>query len=202
MTGIHSQKKDESPRAPSDLAEQSLRRNPFAYGAMRAIKPRLNDIRVGTKKVELLQITQEQGSMEQNLPPTKLEYYDNMSKLQSTSTVLSSFRGEDGRDAVILDSTIFHPQGGGQPADTGFICTSNLKFLVQDVRSRDRIVFHYGVFDNSGDMELNCMLEKGVEVSLSVDEPRRMLNTRYKALSSKSFFILRIIFGWNVVTCE
>ena len=26
---------------------------------------------------------------------------------------------EDGRYAVILDKTLFHPQGGGQPGDTG-----------------------------------------------------------------------------------
>nr|GMD63036.1 putative alanyl-tRNA editing protein alaX [Ipomoea batatas] len=69
--------------------------------------------------------------MEQNLPPTKLEYYDNMSKLHSTATLLSSFR-----------------------------------------------VFHYGFFENSGDGVSNLKLEKGAEVSLSVDEQRRMLNTR------------------------
>ena len=49
---------------------------------------------------------------------------------------------EDGRQAVILDSTIFHPQGGGQPADTGFITSpsSDLKFMVEDVRLKDGLV--------------------------------------------------------------
>ncbi|XP_019184096.1 PREDICTED: uncharacterized protein LOC109178995 isoform X2 [Ipomoea nil] len=70
--------------------------------------------------------------MEQNLPPaTKLEYFDNMSKLHTTATLLSSFR-----------------------------------------------VFHFGFFENSGDGVSNLKLEKGAEVSLSVDEQRRMLNTR------------------------
>jgi len=44
---------------------------------------------------------------------------------------------------LILDSTIFHPQGGGQPADTGVItiaADSSFKFIVQDVRSKDGIV--------------------------------------------------------------
>ena len=39
-----------------------------------------------------------------------------------------------------MDSTIFHPQGGGQPADTGFIFNSDFKFSVQYVRSQDKIV--------------------------------------------------------------
>jgi Ser-tRNA(Ala) deacylase AlaX len=38
---------------------------------------------------------------------------------------------------------VFHPQGGGQPSDTGLIVFSgsDLKFSVQDVRSKDGIVY-------------------------------------------------------------
>lgn len=98
-------------------------------------------------------------------PPTKLEYHEDMFKLQSQATFLSLFKvrspfstsspsslytmlnlymnqGEDGRIALILDSTVFHPQGGGQPSDTGLIefAGSDFKFSVQDVRSKDGIV--------------------------------------------------------------
>jgi hypothetical protein len=47
---------------------------------------------------------------------------------------------------VILDATIFHPQGGGQPADTGFIVPTGdnadgeIRFVVEDVRSKDGVV--------------------------------------------------------------
>ena len=46
---------------------------------------------------------------------------------------------------MVLDSTIFYPQGGGQPADTGCITAdgSNFKFIVQDVRSKDQIVISF-----------------------------------------------------------
>jgi len=51
-------------------------------------------------------------------------------------------KGDDGRHVLILDRTIFYPQGGGQPADTGFVLIHGLenKFLVSDVRSKDGIV--------------------------------------------------------------
>lgn len=111
--------------------------------------------------------------------PTKLDYYDNMLKLQSISKLVSYFKGDDGRRALILESTIFHPQGGGQPSDTGFIIVadSDFKFIVQDVRSKNGIVLHYGVVENSG-AEFEMELEKGKEVRLWVDESRRKLNSR------------------------
>ncbi|KAK0606845.1 hypothetical protein LWI29_005133 [Acer saccharum] len=111
--------------------------------------------------------------------PTKLDYYDNMFKLESKATLISYFKADDGRQALILDSTIFHPQGGGQPSDTGFVTVvdCDVKFAVQDVRSRDGIVFHYGVVESSGgDFEKG--FEKGKEVILYVDESRRKLNSR------------------------
>lgn len=113
------------------------------------------------------------------ISPTKLDYYDDMSKLESNATLLSLVKGEDGRTALVLDRTVFHPQGGGQPADTGFIAVadSDLKFVVQDVRSKDGVVFHYGLVENSGE-EWESKFEKGKEVFLQVDESRRKLNSR------------------------
>ncbi|XP_031400043.1 uncharacterized protein LOC116210319 [Punica granatum] len=111
--------------------------------------------------------------------PTKLEYYTDMLKLRSSATVLSFFKVDDRRQALVLDSTVFHPQGGGQPADTGVIAVgdSELKFVVEDVRLKDGIVFHYGFVDSSAAVS-ESEFEKGKEVVLSVDEPRRKLNSR------------------------
>ncbi|PON80350.1 Alanine-tRNA ligase, archaea [Parasponia andersonii] len=111
--------------------------------------------------------------------PTKLDYYENMLNLHSEASILSHSKGDDGRHALILDRTVFHPQGGGQPADTGFITVddSDFKFVVQDVRSKDGIVFHYGFIENSSE-ESESKLEKGKKVVLYVDESRRKLNSR------------------------
>ncbi|GJW62562.1 alanine--tRNA ligase [Tanacetum coccineum] len=92
--------------------------------------------------------------------------------------VIWKFRnqGDDGRHVLVLDSTVFHPQGGGQPADGGYITDvdcSRFKFLVQDVRSKNGIVHHYGVFERNAEE-----LEEGFQVLLSVDESKRKLNSR------------------------
>jgi alanyl-tRNA synthetase len=65
--------------------------------------------------------------------------------------------------AVILQSTIFHPQGGGQPSDTGWLGASQVLKVVQE---SDRVV-HY----------TDQPLDPGL-VQARVDEPRRTLHTR------------------------
>lgn len=118
--------------------------------------------------------------MDDQISPTKLEYYDNMWKLCSEATFLSCSQTENSRQAVILESTIFHPQGGGQPSDIGFITIPNspIKFLVEDVRSKDGIVYHYGHAENLEGIQLEWRIEPRTMVHLHVDESRRNLNSR------------------------
>lgn len=65
--------------------------------------------------------------------------------------------------AVVLRATLFHPQGGGQPCDTGWIGESQVTRVVQE---QDRIV-HY----------VDRPVGPGM-TSIRVDEQRRQLNTR------------------------
>lgn len=65
--------------------------------------------------------------------------------------------------AVILQSTIFHPQGGGQPSDTGWLGEARVLRVTQEV---DRVV-HY----------LNQPVPLGA-INARVDESRRALHTR------------------------
>lgn len=76
--------------------------------------------------------------------------------------VLSCTPHED-QFAVILQSTIFHPQGGGQPFDTGWLGESTVLRVTQEA---DRVV-HY----------VDRPLEPG-PITARVDEQRRALHTR------------------------
>ncbi|KAL9291632.1 putative alanine--tRNA ligase [Arabidopsis thaliana] len=110
-----------------------------------------------------------------DFPPTKLDYHVDMFNLQSHSRFLSLFKAQDGRIALILESTVFHPQGGGQPSDTGLIVF--LRFGFEIFRSRcsiERRNFFEGSNPESG-----IDSEKGKEVYLTVDESRRKLNSSF-----------------------
>lgn len=65
--------------------------------------------------------------------------------------------------AVVLRATLFHPQGGGQPCDTGWIDESQVLRVVQEP---DRVV-HY--VDRPVKLGMTC---------IRVDGERRSFNTR------------------------
>lgn len=58
--------------------------------------------------------------------------------IQGVAQVLSSSEEPDGRYAIVLDKTLFHPQGGGQPADRGSING----VVVESVIQRGENVIH------------------------------------------------------------
>jgi len=65
--------------------------------------------------------------------------------------------------AVVLRATLFHPQGGGQPCDTGWIGESQVLRVVQEP---DRII-HF--VDRPVELGMTC---------IRIDEQRRHFNTR------------------------
>ena len=74
-------------------------------------------------------------------------------------------------DVLILNQTVFYPQGGGQPYDTGVIESPAGKFVVEEVRMADNIVRHIGHFEHGAFAE-------GKRVECRVDAERRLLHSR------------------------
>lgn len=70
---------------------------------------------------------------------------------------------DGGQFAVILSATIFHPQGGGQPSDTGYIGDSR---VIRVVQQQEQLI-HY----LETPIALGCHQAR-------VDSERRFLNTR------------------------
>jgi alanyl-tRNA synthetase len=76
------------------------------------------------------------------LPATERLYYEDQSRMEFEAMVLEVFEHEDGYD-VVLDQTMFYPEGGGQPADHGSISTDEETAEVLDVQQVGDVIVHH-----------------------------------------------------------
>jgi alanyl-tRNA synthetase len=77
-----------------------------------------------------------------DLPETDLLFYDDPSGMEFEAVVLDCFEREDGDYDVVLDQTLFYPEGGGQPADHGTLRTDDAALDVTDVQTVEGVVLH------------------------------------------------------------
>ena len=75
------------------------------------------------------------------LPETERLFYDDQGRTEFEAVVLDVFEREDGYD-VVLDQTMFYPEGGGQPADRGTLTVGETVVDVEDVQAVDGVVLH------------------------------------------------------------
>ena len=83
-----------------------------------------------------------------DLPGTEKLFYEDQGRTEFEAVVLDVIeRPEAGPDGetmydVALDQTMFYPEGGGQPGDTGTLATDDLTAEVVDVEEVDGVVLH------------------------------------------------------------
>jgi Ser-tRNA(Ala) deacylase AlaX len=104
------------------------------------------------------------------MPSTTLQYLEDFSILEAPATIMELFL-ENNRYVLLLDQTIFYPQGGGQPYDKGTIENSHGLFIVDEVRFVEGIVKHFGTFNHGN-------FHAGDTVLCQVDHNRRSLHNR------------------------
>ncbi|CAM9339750.1 unnamed protein product, partial [Phaeothamnion confervicola] len=110
--------------------------------------------------------------------------------VETSATVLSvdSSSGLPGESVVVLDRTIFHPQGGGQPSDTGLIFRAGgdsgdcvFEVVAAKLNHHDGVIHHHGRWlggGSSGSSSDAATFAAGDIVELRVDEMRRSLHAR------------------------
>jgi alanyl-tRNA synthetase len=74
----------------------------------------------------------------EKLPPTEQMYYVDQYMKEFEAKVLNVINSE----YVVLDKTCFYPEGGGQPADHGFLLFDDVKAEVVDVQKVGRVIVH------------------------------------------------------------
>jgi Ser-tRNA(Ala) deacylase AlaX len=103
--------------------------------------------------------------------PTKLLYLDEPFRLEAEAIVLYVGPDQEGRMAVVLDRTVCHPQGGGQPSDRGRIGSADVSLEVMHCRLRDGAVEH--LVSSAGRLP-----EAGQRVRVQVDAELRDFHSR------------------------
>ena len=110
-------------------------------------------------------------SDEKELHDTKLEYLKDTYLFEGNANILG--HGKDSAKGVyiVLDETIFYPQGGGQPSDTGTIQVDDLIFNVHFVSFNNGKVYHFIKEEvNNEILDKKCLIK--------IDQNRRMNNAK------------------------
>ncbi|MDX1747769.1 MAG: alanine--tRNA ligase-related protein, partial [Halobacteriales archaeon] len=76
-----------------------------------------------------------------DLPSTERLYYEDAGLSEFEAVVLDVFERDEGYD-VVLDQTMFYPEGGGQPPDHGTLSSDDRTASVTDVQIRDGVILH------------------------------------------------------------
>jgi alanyl-tRNA synthetase len=77
-----------------------------------------------------------------DLPETDELFYDDPYRSEFEAVVLDVFERDEDVYDVVLDQTMFYPEGGGQPADHGTLTADDRTVDVVDVQEQDGVVLH------------------------------------------------------------
>ncbi|KAF5431783.1 alanyl-tRNA synthetase, partial [Candidatus Methanophagaceae archaeon] len=142
------------------------------------------------KKGEVDPVVVSQKERTKTLPKTLKLYYDKPTETEFEATVLDTFD-----DFIVLDKTLFYPEGGGQPADTGFLTTfagsDGPELRVEDVLSVDGVILHKVAGAANS-------IDKGASVRGRIDYQRRMAHVRHHSAAHIVLWAARTVLGGHV----
>lgn len=95
---------------------------------------------------------------------TEKLYQKDVNMTRTSAVVTETDVDRDGSILIALDRTVFFPEGGGQPCDTGTIGG----FTVTDVRERNGVIWHK--------LAGECGLKAGSTAEALIDWERRFCN--------------------------
>lgn len=101
---------------------------------------------------------------------TELAYLKDAYRMELDTEITAIGQDEEGNTVLYLDSTIFYPEGGGQPSDTGEIIAENGRARVVHARYRQGVVAHR--------VEIEGTMEEGDAVECLLDWGERHRNMR------------------------
>ncbi len=124
------------------------------------------------------------------IPPTKLLFYDEPGNVSFEAVVLEVCDSH-----IVLDQTLFYPEGGGQPADHGVLSTADVVLHVTDVQSVSGVVLHEIAKLEGG--EVNPM-RRGDLVSGRIDSKRRFAHAQHHTATHIVNHCAKIVLGDHI----
>ena len=119
----------------------------------------------------------------QELQPTQLQYMDQPPLLTGEAKIIKCDQDDRGT-YIVLDRTLFHPQGGGQPSDKGTVRIDSVDHPVIHVKIEAQVVYHY--LESSIDSLRSLPSLTSVEMQPIEMRPIEMrIDTEYRSLCSK-----------------
>jgi len=82
--------------------------------------------------------------MAAGVPRTELVYLHDMGRRRDEATAIKVVPEKRTHVYLVLDRTIFHPKGGGQPSDRGTMQASGFKLMVKKAIHHNGVILHWG----------------------------------------------------------
>ncbi|MFZ2070342.1 MAG: alanine--tRNA ligase [Halobacteriota archaeon] len=142
------------------------------------------------KKGEIDPFVAQQKERTKSVPKTLKLYYDRPTGTEFEATVLDTFD-----DLIVLDKTLFYPEGGGQPADTGVLTvlsgTKSTDLKVVDVTGVDGVILHKVT-------GMANRIDKGALVRGRIDYQRRIAHARHHSATHIVIWAARKVLGGHI----
>ncbi|VVB95459.1 Alanine--tRNA ligase [uncultured archaeon] len=110
--------------------------------------------------------TEEEEKLPLELPQTRKLYYEYPEQMEFEAKVLDVIENN-----VILDRTLFYPEGGGQPADHGTLSVNDYVANVVDAQNINGVIVH--------ETDSDFGFKKGDKVKGIIDWERRLAHMRH-----------------------
>ncbi|OPX63786.1 MULTISPECIES: alanine--tRNA ligase [unclassified Methanoregula] len=142
------------------------------------------DMHSESKKEDGEDATAKYAERLKTLPPTRRIYYDQPSAVEFEAVVLDFFDGY-----AVLDQTLFYPEGGGQPADTGTLIGADSMAQVDSVVKVGEVILHHIA---------GGVLRRGERIKGMVDEERRWSLMRHHTATHVLLHACKEVLGAHI----
>ncbi|HTX61349.1 MAG TPA: alanine--tRNA ligase, partial [Methanobacterium sp.] len=135
------------------------------------------------------EIPEEKSKLTLDYPKTELLFYDKPSDTEFEAHIIGIYKNN-----IIMDQTLFYPEGGGQPSDIGFLEVHGERVEVLHAAKIDEIVLHRVKEEDIGKLHPY----KGQNIRAYIDPVRRRILTQNHTATHLIVSAARSVLGDHV----